>query len=796
MQRWLAAVAALCFAAAACSVEPLDDPGIGERALTTTVYASDGTLLAEWHAGENRIPVEYEDLPKGLVDAVVAIEDERFWTHTGVDIRAVARALIANLEAGDVVQGGSTITQQYLKNVLLTPEVTVDRKLEEAVLALRLEEGLAKEEILERYLNTVYFGNGAYGVGTAASSYFAKDVSELTLGEAALLAGLIKSPSATDPHPYPEEALNRRAVVLSKMVELGWVDRATADDASREPLDLRARQTTSRMRFPYFVEEVKRRLLLDPALGATATDRYNALFKGGLQIHTTIDPVVQEAAELAIADVLPEDGPAAGMVAVEPRTGHVLAIVGGRDFYDETDPIAQFNLATQGRRQPGSAFKPFVLAAALEQGAGLEDVFAGGRTVTIGTDSGPWSVANYGDFAFPDLTLMEATVWSVNVVYAALMDVVGPRRVVDVATAAGIESELRPYHSLALGAQEVSVLELTSAYGTLAAEGVHVDPILVTAIEDADGINIYEAVPTVTEAIDRGVAQNVTAALTEVVRRGTGQQSRIGRATAGKTGTSQQHHDAWFVGYTGELVAGVWVGYPEGLVAMEPPATPYKITGGSWPALIWARFASAALAGVPYGELATYEGGEDMVTVEIDVTTGFLAGPYTPRENVQRLRLSRDSAPTIVDPLHNPEGIVSIGAGVTPDVTDVDLATAVAILTAAGYQATVEWSGEGPLTPGTVFSQNPPSGSAAQEGSTIRLLVAGPAPGSTVPAVLGFPVAEATARLGEAGAEFQVLTLAEADPDDARSRSGMVWKQSPAAGTQITDGPVTIWVNP
>jgi penicillin-binding protein 1A len=796
MQRWLLVAAALSLFAAACSVEPLDDPGIGERALTTTVYASDGSLLAEWHAGENRIPVKYADLPKVLLDSVVAIEDERFWTHTGVDVRAVARALIANVEAGDIVQGGSTITQQYLKNVLLTPEVTVDRKLEEAVLALRLEEGLTKEEILERYVNTVYFGNGAYGVGTAASSYFAKETSELTLGEASLLAGLIQAPSATDPYHYPQEALDRRTVVLTKLLDLGWIDQAAADAASQESLNLQRRQRSTQMKYPYFVEEVKRRLLQDPALGATATDRYNALFKGGLQIHTTIDPLIQEAAELAIADVLPAEGPSAGLVAIDPKTGHVLAIVGGRDFYDQDDPIAQFNLATQGRRQPGSAFKPFVLAAALERGATLEDLYAGGRSITIGTNSGPWSVTNYGGFAFPDLTLTEATVWSVNIVYAALMDWVGPQRVADLASAAGIESDLQPYHSLALGAQEVSVLELTSAYGTFAAEGVHVDPILVRAIEDSEGVNVYEATPVVTEAVDRAVAQNVTAALTEVVRRGTAQQSRIGRATAGKTGTSQAHNDAWFVGYTTDLVAGVWVGFPEGLVPMEFPATPYTITGGSWPALIWARFASAALSGVPYGELATYDGGEDMVTVEIDITTGFLAGPYTPRENVQRLRLPRDSAPTIVDPLHNPQGIVQIGAGTTPEVTDIDLATAIEILTLAGYQATVEWSGEGPLTPGTVFSQNPPPGSPAQEGSTIRLLVAGPAPGSTVPSVLGFPLADATSRLAESGARFQVLTLAEADPDDARSRSGMVWKQSPAAGTKIEEGPVTVWVNP
>ncbi|MBT8213397.1 MAG: transglycosylase domain-containing protein, partial [Acidimicrobiia bacterium] len=520
--------------ATACSVEPLDDPGIGDRALTSIVYASDGTILAEWHAGENRIPVEYDDLPAHLVNAVVAIEDERYWTHGGVDLKAVMRALVVNVEAGEIIQGGSTITQQYLKNTVLTPDVTLDRKVEEAVLSLRLEESLTKEEILERYLNTVYFGSGAYGIGTAAETYFDKRVSDVTLGEAALLAGLIRRPTLTDPFLYPDAAIERRTVVLDKLVELEWIDQETADVADIEALDLNQREALTQAEFPYFVEEVKRRLLDDPQLGATATDRYNALFRGGLHIHTTVDPLMQESAELAVADVLNEQDPSGALVAIDPRTGHVLAIVGGRDFYDTEDPVAQFNLATQGRRQAGSSFKPFVLAAALENGIGTDTVLRGGSTVTVNTDSGPWTVSNFDESIFPDLTVTEATVFSVNVAYAQLIDAVGPRSVERLAEAAGITTDLQPYHSLALGAQEVSVLDMTSAYGTFANGGTHIEPVLVTRIENSEGVNVWEATPAVTPVLERAVADTVTSTLAEVVKRGTGQQARIGRPMAGK----------------------------------------------------------------------------------------------------------------------------------------------------------------------------------------------------------------------------------------------------------------------
>ncbi len=794
MKRWLTAVAAFGLLATACQFQPLEDPGLGDRGLTSVVYAADGSVLAEWHAEEDRALVTYADLPRHLIDAVVAIEDERYWAHAGVDLQALARALIADLESGTIAQGGSTITQQYLKNVVLTPEVTLDRKIAEAALALRLEEGLSKEEILERYVNTVYLGDGAYGVGTAATHYFGKATSDLTLGEAALLAGLIQSPGSTDPYRNPEAALERRRVVLERMVRLEWITEEAAETADQEPLVLQPQRPGEVSRFPYFTEEVKRRLLDDPGLGETATDRYNAIFRGGLRIYTTVDPLVQEAAELAVASVVGEEAPYAALAAVDPRTGHVLGLVGGKDFYSEQDPVARFNLATQGSRQPGSSFKPFVLAAALEQGLTLENVFEGGSSITVGTNSGPWTVDNYNNASFPNLTLLEATVFSVNVVYAQVVDFIGPEAVVEVAQAAGISSALRPFHSIALGAQEVSPLDMASAYGTFAAEGIHVDPILVTAIETHDGVNIYAAVPVVTEAFSRDVAQTLTGALTEVVKRGTGQQAKIGRPIAGKTGTSQDHHDAWFVGYTPELAAAVWVGFPEGQITMEPPTTPYTITGGSWPAQIWSRFASGALSGTPYGLLAEADiAGQ--VAVEVDTSTGFLAGPYCPREHVHRIQVPSDGAPNVICPIHNPSGVVAVGSGVLPDVIGSDLGAAVAALNAAGFQVKVDYQDGGSLSPGTVFGQNPSIGFPAQAGSTVRLAVAGPEPGSVVPSVVGFPLDHAVSELAIIGVTVEVIEASESNPNDATRRSGVVWKQDPGPGASAT-GTVRLWANP
>lgn len=732
MPRLAAGVVVIALVATACSVEPIEDPGIGAGGLTTTVLAADGSVLAEWHAEEDRRLVAYQDLPGHLIDAVVAIEDQRFWLHPGLDPRAVVRAAQANIEAGEVVQGGSTITQQYVKNVLLSPELTLERKTTEIGLALRLEETLTKEEILERYLNTIFFGEGAHGIGAAAKRYFGKEVEELTLADSALLAGMIAAPTTLNPYEHAAAARTRRSMVLKKMVELGWLDATEADRADAAPLALIPRGTSDRMRFPYFTDEVRRRLLESPALGASTEERRALLESGGLTIHTTLEPAIQMAAESAVDSVLPQDGPNGAMVALDPRTGHVLAIVGGRDYYDQDDPISQFNLATQGRRQAGSAFKPFALAAALEAGHGLETRFPGGRTATIDAPEGTWTVANHEGAYYPTMSLREATVFSVNVPYAHLIEAVGAGDVADLAAAAGIGTELSNVPSIVLGTEEVRVIDMAEAYGTIATGGMHVEPVLVTRIEDAHGKVIYEHVPTFTQVVSSETAEAVASVMVEVVRRGTGQQAKIGRPVAGKTGTTEGNHDAWFVGFTSELVAAVWVGFAEGNQPMVAPATPYTVTGGTWPAQVWARFAIAALSGVAYDTAEAVE-EDGLVSARIDISTGFLAGPLCPRSHVVHVRVHPAVVPSVVCPIHNPPGLATVPDGTVPTVAGFDLVDAVLLLEAYGFSASVSWDPTSTLPDGTIQRQDPAPGTPLSGGAEVTIVIAGPEPGTEVP---------------------------------------------------------------
>lgn len=795
MPRLTVGALVIALVATACSVEPIEDPGIGAGSLTTTVYAADGSVLTEWHAGEDRVLVSYDQLPKHLVDAMVAIEDRRFWIHNGVDVRAVVRAVGADLEAGEIVQGGSTITQQYLKNTIVGDDVTLQRKATEMGLALRLEETLTKTEIFERYANTVFMGEHAYGVGAAARRYFGKDVSQLTLAESSLLAGIINQPTVLNPYDNPVGAMARREVVLDEMVSLGWVDRLDADRAALTPLDLRPRGAADRMRFPYFTDEVRRRLLDNPSLGATPEERFERLTAGGLAIHTTLQPDVQLAAEAAVFSVIPSEGPSGALVAMDPRSGHVLAIVGGRDFYDPEDPIAQFNLATQGNRQPGSAFKPFALAAALEAGVSIDSTWPGGRAAVVDGLNGSWRVNNHEQAFYPGLTLHEATVFSVNVPYAYLVDLIGPERVIAAADAAGIHTELEAVPSVVLGTQDVTVLDVAEGYTTFANEGIHVDPVFVTRIEDSSGNVLYDPMPTFSRVFSAEVAQGVTAALTEAVRRGTGQQAKIGRPVAGKTGTTEANHDAWFVGYTPELVAAVWVGFAEGNLPMVAPHTEYTITGGTWPARIWSRFAIAALEGEPYATTETTSDTE-LVTVSLDTSTGFLAGPLCPRSHVATVSLRPAAVPSVVCPIHNPQGVAIMADGTVPTVESYGIVEAVSLLEASGYQATVTWDTASDLLPGLISRQEPTAGTALAAGHEVRLFVAGPEPGTVMPDVIGRHRTDARQRLEALGLQVSVVELLDPSPDpNVDVGSDGVWGQFPGPGDPVTDQ-VTVWVVP
>jgi len=742
--------------AAACSWQPrtLDSAAPAAPAESSQILAADGTLVTALHAEENRETVPLSQVPKSLRDAVVAIEDERFWQHQGVDTRAVGRALYADAREGTVLEGGSTITQQYVKNRLVRPERTARRKVQEASLAYQLERRYSKERILELYLNTIYFGHGTYGVQAASHEYFGVDVDRLTLGQSALLAGIIRAPNRIDPYASADVADARRRVVLDKMVALGEISPASSAAAAAEPLvGRRVRQ--ERYPAPHFVERVKRLILDDPRFGPTPEARQDLLFRGGLRIETTLDLAKQAQAEQAVARVLsqPAHDPAAALVSLDPTNGNVRALVGGRDFFGG-GPQSSFDLASQGRRPAGSAFKPFVLAAALESGIPLTATYDAPPRLVIPLPGQQWDVENYEGRGGGRLNLTDATVNSVNTVYARLILDVGPAEAVATAARMGITSPLLPYPSAVLGTNDVSPLEMASAYGTLANRGMAIDPTFVTKVTNKEGKVLYEHEASPRRAIEEATADAEIGVLRQVVERGTGVDARIGRPVAGKTGTGQEWRDAWFVGFTPDLVTSVWVGFPDRQVSMVPPTTRIQVTGGAWPAQIWQLYMSGALARTPVASF----------------------------------------------PVPRPEGSEA-AAGVperaVPSVVGMPVEQAEAALTREGFGAERRPRPSGDYPPGYVVAQTPPAGSSAPGGSPVVLDVATASSAATVPDVLDRSPDEARQVLAAAGLAAKVVTRAEPRSQGSAARRGRVWKQSPQAGTRAEGrGDVTVYVNP
>lgn len=754
----LAAVGAVLSGTSCAWTSPEVAPDTRGEVESSFILASDGSPLTMLHAEENRRIVPLSAIPAVLRDAVVAIEDQRFWEHKGVDLRAVLRAAVANTSEGRVVEGGSTITQQYVKNEILTNDRTLHRKVEEATLAYQLEQRYSKERILELYLNTIYFGNGAYGVEAASQEYFGRTVEQVTLSQAALLAGVIRAPTTNDPFANPEVATARRNVVLAKMVELGKLSPAEAAAAAAEPLTLRTQAADERYPAPHFVERVKRFILDDERFGATPEARRKLLFQGGLRVTTTLDPARQAQAEAAIARVLSKPGadPEASLVSLDPRSGYVRALVGGRGFFDG-GPQAKFDLATQGRRPAGSSFKPIVLAAAVAAGIRLDKVYDAPARLNIRLPHEVWEVENYEGGGGGRLSLYEATVASVNTVYAQLILEVGPDKAIQLAAAMGITSPLQPLPSAVLGTNDVSPLDMASAYATLANRGTWVAPVFVTKVVTADGTVLYQHRHQQKRVMDEEVADATTDVLRQAVERGTGVQARLGRPVAGKTGTGQQWRDAWFVGFTPQLATAVWVGFPEQQRSMVPPATRIRVTGGSWPAQIWQLYMSAALAAAPVEEFAS--------PPPLD---------------------GSDPTGTTVPPR------------IVPDVVGMPVSDAEALLTREGFLVERREVPSESYPPGRVIGQNPPADDMAPGGSTVVLQVSnGPPPYGVVPDVLGLSESEARSRLQAAGFDVKVITEREPQSPGAGTRKGLVWKQSPGAGSQHPKTkPVSVWVNP
>ncbi|MGK2949688.1 MAG: PBP1A family penicillin-binding protein [Acidimicrobiales bacterium] len=696
--RALACLLALATVSGACSYQArVALPPASDEIESSTLYASDGTPLYTFHAEENRKVVALGDVPAHVREAVIAIEDERYYRHNGVDVRAVLRAVRANTAIGGVAEGGSTITQQYVKQEILRDDSqTLERKAQEASIALQLEKRYSKDRILELYLNAIYFGRGAYGIEAAAHQFFGTSAAELTLEQGALLAGVIQRPGSNDPFRNPEAALRRRDLVLARMLANEFITEAEHDAAVATPLELGSPEVPAAERYAaaYFVEEVKRWILDDVRFGATAKDRRDLLFGGGLRIQSTVDLDAQAKAEQAVAEVLPDPaGPAASLVAIEPATGYVRAMVGGRDFFGE-DSTAKFNLATQGRRQTGSSFKPLVLAAALEKGIDPLTTISAPACITIPMPNAePWRPCNYGGGGGGTVTLAEGTVRSYNTLYAQLMMQVGPEEAVARAQAYGIRSPLEPVPSAVLGSNVVTPMDMSAAYATFANRGIRVPPVLVTRITRSDGTVLFEHRHRQEKVLEAGLVDTLTDILVQAIERGTGTRAKLDRPAAGKTGTANDWVDAWFVGYTPELSTSVWVGFPtkagDQPVQMRPPATPIRVTGGSYPAEIWQLFMSRALEGQP----------PSAFTAPTTTTT------------LPPVREVPDAGPS----LGPPTGV--------PSVVGLPLEEARPLLEAAGFKVSVAPLEGSDATVGEVVAQSPPGGQSAPRGSTVTIEV-------------------------------------------------------------------------
>ena len=719
--------------AGACSIPHLADYQRTAQPLpqTSFLYASDGSLITRLHAGQDRILLSYAQMPESIKQAVVAVEDRRFWSHHGVDVRGVLRAAYQNAANGTVVQGGSTITQQLVKNLYLSDTQTLARKVDEAILAWQLEDQLTKEQILAKYLNTVYFGEGAYGIQAAAQTYFGVDAKNLSLAESATLAGLIAVPNTFDPFKHENRARSRRDLVLQDMADQHMISEPRRAAASTGRIVLHPPSRQARYPYPYFVDYFKQWFLSNPAFGADRAARNTLLFTGGLRITTTIDPTLQAYAEQAVRSVLPyASDPSAAMTVIDPRTGYVRAMVGGRDreYWDPHSTSGRLNLATGGStgRQAGSAFKPFALVTALDQGMTPSTVFSAPSSINIPLDGGQvWHVTNAEGGGFGSMSLESATVNSVNTVYAQVIQQVGPQNV-DTAKKMGIrccirttepKHQLQPYFSSVLGTNEVNTLEMASAYGTFAAGGRHAQPVPAVKITDAKGNVIWSADPTLKLVEDPRVISVANSILQKVVLYGTGTAANIGRPQIGKTGTNQNYSDAWFGGAVPQLSAVVWVGFPQGQVSMAPPTTRITVFGGTWPAQIWHAFMVKATARMPIHPFPSPSVRYVSVAVDITQTPYCLPNQFTLPANIRTLQFIEGVQPRKICTTPTSSRLVNV-----PSVIGRSQASATAVLDRAGFNVQVQVA-PSTLPAGSVIAQSPTAGTSLYQTSTVTITV-------------------------------------------------------------------------
>jgi penicillin-binding protein 1A len=743
-----------------------------EQEVNGVIYSDNGhSVLAVLRGSEARTLVDLENIDPLMRHAIVAIEDRRYWEHSGVDIRGIGRALWADISQKKVVEGGSTITQQFVKNALLQDQRTIGRKVREAALAWQLTRLWSKRRILEAYLNTIYFGNGAYGVQQAARIYFGHGADDMTLAEAALLAGIPANPSAFDPVAHPVAATERRRLVLEVMLDEGKITRAELERAHTKLLpqaeDVRLPGTERTAQ--YFVNYVKRQLI----------DQYGAsmVYGGGLKVKTTIDLELQQLAREAISKWLTDpEGPSAALVAIDPRTGAVKAMVGGSNYRE-----SQFNLAVQSERQPGSAFKPFVLATALRQGISpATRMTSEPQQIDLGDKF--WVVSNYDDSYLGSIDLEQATIESDNAVYAQLTQLVGARKVAETARNLGIRSELNGFYSIGLGTESVNPLEMARAYASFANGGRRIDgslrqanqPRAIVEVRDETDEPILVNKPHARRVLTPGQAAYVNSILQKVVTEGTGTRAQLDdRPAAGKTGTTENYGDAWFVGYTPQLVVAVWVGYPKTLQPMLTEFNGESVTGGTFPALIWKTFTERAL---------------EHEEVE---PTSFPAPPYlytTPKLVSRRgkgLLLDNGLCATRQEVVyfsgHGPQRVANCDPDEVevPDVRGLKLVEAERQLGAKPLTTELVYKPAAPLEPaGVVVDQRPKMGYASAFDRVI-LVVAKPQHG-VIPNLVGKSLEDAEARLAKLKLDPDVTWV---DGDEER-----VLEQTPRPGLAAAPG--------
>lgn len=799
-RRLLAALLAVASVAAACSYETKDfDDLFGaefsvdelQTAQSSRIVDRNGTVITDLRGEQNRTDVEFEDVPPLVYNAVVAIEDERFWDHSGIDLKAILRAARSNVNAGGISQGGSTITQQYVGNVFLErSDQTAGRKVEEIFMARRFEQRFSKEFILGRYLNWVYFGNGAYGVEAAAREYFGPPdcdrqqtlddvddrtclkVSELTLVEAATIAGLIQAPGRFNPYDNYQAAKDRRDLVLLRMYANEYITEDEYNRALLEPIELVEDVPLLEEQYPaaHFVDDVKQWFLDNPLFGENREERARLLFEGGLTIHTTIDLELQAEAEAAVARVLPEfaddgrinpDAAAVTLGTTPEDDGHVLAMVGGRDFFGDGD-FAKVNLASGTGRQAGSSMKPIALAGELQRGRSITKIWDAPLRIEIDEPSvcgGIWRVRGGTG---GQVTLARATRSSLNTVYAQLAADLTPTRFVDMAEQLGIgEGRIAPVCAAVLGSENVNMLEMATVYSTFSRSGTRVDPVLVTSVVNLDGTVRYNHSSTPVPVLTPSVAHQITWALSTVIDFGTGWRAELadGRIAAGKTGTAQNNGDATFVGYTPERTTAVWVGFPEEVTPMRDYFLGGKVEGGTFPALIFKEIMDRMHDGIPTSEFPAPP--PSSTTTTLPAPPEFLTVPDWVGSTVSTellVEAERQFFNLVID-----------------------------------EQETEEFA------EGTIISQVPAAGTQVPGLSlnTVTIIVAISPLSAPVPNVIGLLEAEARQTISGNGFGHEVIYQIDPNAEEDGPVAGAVWDQDPAGGS-ARDGVETVrlWVNP